>query len=530
MRESNISVVWSNKASVTINTVLYDRRALDCDSEMALMNSLSHLAYLTSTSPKIREILTVDGGLMRLVNILRSGRGQSFTRMTIWQLALQCVVNVGIRGSEAIRMQVVKAGVIPVIVTLLDDFLSALEFFVPQHTRPYSSALNSPLSSAHSSAQNLALLNANSLDISAAQNVERLSDGTTNGTAHTADMGSGDEMLPRAATPLRDETGQADTPAQMVDERLSNTVLDEGVASNSAQETNPPADSTRNSLNRSVVAATAAPVGGVVSAAPASSLPSETQRRLTDQHLFAAVQQQQVFARRHRRPQFPVIANSYTEARRLAEVLSEGSVPSFLEGSEKKLNRIPREEDILFGLQLLAYTSKNYFQLRHFFEASRDVPALRMTNTYNTSKTWNTFQLVEQFTLQIYPPQVQYWASAIMYNYCRKDESNGGIRRCANLMCDKWEEHNRQFAKCRRCRRTKYCSKRCQHQAWPGHRRWCKAIVRESRSSKTSSNATASQTTTPSTNQQAAPLNTEMDSVVNGTGTPASVNATGATV
>ncbi|EEB88090.1 hypothetical protein MPER_14281, partial [Moniliophthora perniciosa FA553] len=41
-------------------------RALDTTSPLPLFNSLTHLAYLTSTSPRIREIMTMDGGLERL--------------------------------------------------------------------------------------------------------------------------------------------------------------------------------------------------------------------------------------------------------------------------------------------------------------------------------------------------------------------------------------------------------------------------------------------------------------------------------
>ena len=37
---------------------------------LPLYNSLSHLTYLTSTSPRIREIMTMDGGLERLIRIL----------------------------------------------------------------------------------------------------------------------------------------------------------------------------------------------------------------------------------------------------------------------------------------------------------------------------------------------------------------------------------------------------------------------------------------------------------------------------
>ena len=43
-------------------------------------------------------------------------------------------------------------------------------------------------------------------------------------------------------------------------------------------------------------------------------------------------------------------------------------------------------------------------------------------------------------------------------------------------MCGKWESYPREFAKCRRCRKAKYCGKECQSTAWSeGHRFWCSA-------------------------------------------------------
>ena len=60
MREVNFSIPNVNKASVGITTALYDRRALDCTSTLPLINSLNHLAYLTTSSARIRDILTVD--------------------------------------------------------------------------------------------------------------------------------------------------------------------------------------------------------------------------------------------------------------------------------------------------------------------------------------------------------------------------------------------------------------------------------------------------------------------------------------
>lgn len=145
-------------------------------------------------------------------------------------------------------------------------------------------------------------------------------------------------------------------------------------------------------------------------------------------------------------------------------------------------NVFHREEDVLLCLQLLAYLSK-YPHIRDLF---------------HTSFTKNVFSVVEKFCHRLHPGHIQYWAGVIMRNACRKDETRGGIRRCANMTCGKWETQPREFAKCRRCRKAKYCSKSCQSKAWAdGHRWWC--IERHSSiANENPNNMTTPVTTTPS--------------------------------
>ncbi|MBQ5154056.1 hypothetical protein EGM85_12450, partial [Macrococcus caseolyticus] len=91
-----------------------------------------------------------------------------------------------------------------------------------------------------------------------------------------------------------------------------------------------------------------------------------------------------------------------------------------------------------------------------------------------------------------------------MRNFVRKDE--GGIRQCANFACGKWEQFPRQFAKCRRCKRTKYCSKSCQLKAWSMHRYWCAPSPSSQPSTQTSVSQASGVTTIthPEGNQIAA--------------------------
>jgi hypothetical protein len=191
MRESNFAFPAQNRACVCITSQLYDRRgafytlsifsdlkliirypALDTTSSLPLFNSLTHLTYLTSTSPRIREIMTMDGGLERLVRILHDFcicppppdnpailyglsppnarpakpvptlNPQSFDKHAAYRfsLAFQCVVNIGVRGSEPIRSRVVQAGTLDVVGCILEAWLANKGFAVG----PSSSATGMP--------------------------------------------------------------------------------------------------------------------------------------------------------------------------------------------------------------------------------------------------------------------------------------------------------------------------------------------------------------------------------------------------
>ncbi|KAH9953437.1 hypothetical protein BGW80DRAFT_1468597, partial [Lactifluus volemus] len=135
-----------------------------------------------------------------------------------------------------------------------------------------------------------------------------------------------------------------------------------------------------------------------------------------------------------------------------------------------------------------ATTSTGLFKAfagRNGKEKASSAPA----STTAAPRQTNVFSLVERFTFRpssheydlpnpppTLPPEIQYWAGVIMRNACRKDDSRGGIRQCANMLCGRWEQYPRQFAKCRRCRKAKYCGKECQSSAWSeGHRFWCSA-------------------------------------------------------
>ncbi|KAF8693847.1 MYND finger, partial [Rhizoctonia solani] len=133
------------------------------------------------------------------------------------------------------------------------------------------------------------------------------------------------------------------------------------------------------------------------------------------------------------------------------------------------------DKGVLFSLQLLAYLSK----YPH--------PKPLAQPLSSTARSPNVFSLVEQFTfrpspskttLPRLPHEIQYWVGVIMRNACRKDDQRGGIQQCVNMLCGRLEEFPREFAKCRRCRKAKYCGKECQSKAWAeGHRFWCSLSI-----------------------------------------------------
>ncbi|KAF2138688.1 uncharacterized protein K452DRAFT_233811 [Aplosporella prunicola CBS 121167] len=612
MREVNFSIPNSNKASVGITTALYDRRALDCTSTLPLINSLNHLAYLTTSSARIRDILTVDGGVERLVCILKDGRSKDMMDIWKWNLAFQCVVNIGVRGSENVRTRVVEADMVPVIATVLDNYIRVIDkcreraeaeykrsnpryglsgrhfsrtgdplntgvgrsersrrhapppIEIPQsynqaqlEARPADAgsnsafSINSPpertaFSRPHHHHHSRGESRAHALAPRTGPSRQHLTQSHSNavstmepqdfGIRPVRDVDRLPSMLPNLQ---RDITSQPESPttpnallqAQAVNARSQSTTgrtrrrpsirhqistsgeSDDGQAEEivsddhaTAGPAGEPIVGIQNEINmqdivdnEEMLDAGATPVG---LAAPASEGTDAetfniTHRSAIDGSILnpAATQAAGPLGFSPAQPAINV-ANAtpptgmqvnlyprYPQDRNTANVLAA----------------MPRDEDVLMSLQLLAYVSK-YCNLRSYFQKSHLVPKLRISNAdlalldgepsqtslpeeeecqeeYLLPDDFNIFPLVEKFTVRHHSQDMQYWAGVVMRNLCRKDDSRGGIRQCAYYQCGRWEEYTRQFAKCRRCRRTKYCSKECQKSAWVYHRHWCVAAT-----------------------------------------------------
>ncbi|KAH8801553.1 hypothetical protein F5884DRAFT_518779 [Xylogone sp. PMI_703] len=655
MREVNFSIPNVNKASVGITTALYDRRALDCTSTLPLINSLNHLSYLTTSSARIRDILTVDGGIERLVCLLKAGRSKDLMDMWKWNLAFQCVVNIGVRGSENVRTRVVEADMVPVIATILDNYIKVVDRCrekaeeakakTLQERRLQEGGRSGDHRSAHKAASftnRPSRFDADyrasrrqapppSLDISANYTHPSLGTAVTTTTGRI-DAAAAGPQFPLTSPPERTtfaphrhhhghhhhhhssrspETRQsllppsrhhaqplatvpsmdaADgfnlrpvrdvdrLPSMMSGFHTSATSQPESPttplppmrqSATASRSTSIPGPSSGHSRRRPSIRQQQSTAGDVdepsvdggasdesggdpdiagehaqmqsdvgmnIEEADSMLTAVETPLGLTTPTVSEAQDATGTFNITHRSPldssmindtptpTGPTMGISPTPQTitNTPPAISMNSIPRYLLDRPTPVNAqvlasMPRDEDVLMSLQLLAYVSK-YCNLRSYFQRSHLVPALKIGSDelrlldryYDTTSTsssrhhgstsstssessasrqeqeeeeefllpddFNIFPLVEKFTVRHHSPDMQYWAGVVMRNLCRKDDARGGIRQCAYYQCGKWEEYTRQFAKCRRCRRTKYCSKECQKSAWVFHRHWCVAV------------------------------------------------------
>ncbi|KAL8747075.1 MAG: hypothetical protein Q9190_000982 [Brigantiaea leucoxantha] len=644
MRETNFSIPNVNKASVGITTALYDRRALDCTSTLPLINSLNHLAYLTTSSARIRDILTVDGGVERLVCILKQGRSQEMMETWKWNLAFQCVVNIGVRGSETVRTRVVEADMVPVIATILDNFIKVVDMQkeqadaetrrrdlqiqqqqqreqqeqqrqsratvknqralferpsfqdrgnlpmenrqfrrnepppaieIPQTFPPLiyaQQAVDSPVTDASIPQSSRASPPQRPLSTrhhhhhhhqhshhrhqDGRQHVQNTFAVTTrsniaNATAPpipSMDMADGftlrpvrdvdrlPSMLPslqagNMSQPESPTTPNAPAARPLIEasrNRRRSSVRHQQSGSGDSDDGNgeemgSEASAVNDNLDEPMVDVQATvDIEGVEDQDPMLDAVT-TPLGLTAQNVSEG-QEVETFNITHRSPidgsiintnVTPTNTNLGFPPRPPPMNVINVPQPTFVPQNFHTRNllhqsappgiqaALPRDEDVLMSLQLLAYVSK-YCVLRTYFQESHLVPKLKVDPKFKTlqsyrgpgpeesseascnSKTsdteqeeyllpddFNIFPLVEKFTVRHHSQDMRHWAGVVMRNLCRKDDARGGIRQCANYECGKWEQWARQFAKCRRCRRTKYCSKECQKKAWFFHRHWC---------------------------------------------------------
>ncbi|KAL9060734.1 MAG: hypothetical protein Q9162_000438 [Coniocarpon cinnabarinum] len=588
MREVNFSIPSSNRASVNITTALYDRRALDCTSTLPLINSLNHLCYLTTSSARIREILTVDGGIERLICILKNGRSDSNFDVWKWTLAFHCVVNIGVRGSDSkgpdgkgsdsrgsenIRTRVVEADIVPVLATILKNYdqmitktrTQQLDSSDVRRSRARAGSFRrrreedgeaTPRASSRRDApppisipvfpQAPSLLQVNapmgdrttsprrhgshrhhrrhvSLPGHAHNTVHDVrEEGRGRGISQMDHVGAGESTL----LPPMTATSQPDTPLtprQPSADAVDSSVMGESTSTSRrpsprrpsiSRETSTSENSDEEQPGQGVEDTVTAITENINAVGEGPSMldgldgQSSLDVDATDNaetvtlnigHPPAdgSIIDSRATPTPPMRMEAPVVLNNPALANPPApEVPDTGARPAGrerLSAPYATFASAPRDEDVIMSLQLLAYISK-YCDLRSYFQQTHFVPRLKIRKSelaqmepacsmmpqskadnevddeedydndgeYCQPNDVNIFPLVENFTIKWHSQEMKYWAGVVMRNLCRKDKSRGDIRQCAYWKCGKWEDFAKQFAKCRRCRQTKYCSKECQ--------------------------------------------------------------------
>ena len=525
------------------------------------------------------------------MNILKAGRDKDMMNMWMWNLAFHCVVNIGVRGSENVRTRVVEADMVPVIATILDNYIQVFDKVrskaeanakknVPNGTgrtrerdphkhsdrseraanserRRQASALSNieipiPYPRAQHASDHIELdITAPTLPFLPPNRHQHSHSRTHDHGSHLLPLRptrtsnntqpSQPLLAPAPAPPPNSDVADVYVPLRPVRDadRLPSMLLGTGTMRPESPTTPNPhitivtTRGTRRSGRPSIrhQRSMSGESDDANSEEIATDGPNNTEPIVdiqgnldtmdgqavlepVDTQMGADNQDADTFNITHRSPLDGSIINPTTVVNpamgfspvptitappviplpNYPRILSENSSSSVM------LPSMPREEDVLLSLQLLAYVSK-YCNLRTYFQKSHLVPALSISNEihlldedpsvakqhipeppmeeYLMDDNFNIFPLVEKFTVRHHPGEMQYWAGVVMRNLCRKDDTRGGIRQCAYYECGKWEQYTRQFAKCRRCRRTKYCSKECQKSAWVYHRHWCVAAAQQ---------------------------------------------------
>lgn len=610
MRETNYRSVTANKPVVTITSTLYDRRALDVVSDIPLINSLNHLTYLTSNSAKIRDIIANDGALERLVGILHncyfSHLEISYQKETLaskhirsdlmemkqkqalhawkWTLAFQCLVLTGTRGSELIRNRVVSAGVLPLLATVLDNYLlyaknydfvngTYLSFdFKKMNLDSHDSYELLKKSDNESFKEYLTNLigdgifhlpeDVDHFDETLLRNKstketdfgllwEIVSDGVIPSDAYNSNLFMNvDEFIPEVLIPREFYVGRV-VPKQddviwslqllafiskytymkkslqeiVPDERLSfrpiidkvrqRLIMNKGKSLPLPMFNNKNCDIGRTESSESTDSSNDRFELEIQN--PNISIDSDYQNILaTAEAPFSSLLEMHTDIEKHilddndidMESSISPNTNSFlTELREVANMCDDQkNIPGTEEETceitdpfkylgfkmkpDTEMSRIEKE-------QLL---KDNFVKNWKYEELSMNIDDHDIHSKHSELPSLNLFPLVEKYTVTSdNPKDVIYWSSVIMRNSCRKNEATG-VRQCSNFLCGKWEEYPRQFAKCRRCKRTKYCSRKCQLKAWTYHRYWCHEASTSSKNSMSNSGV-ESDTTTPNESQ-----------------------------
>ncbi|CAI5758188.1 unnamed protein product [Candida verbasci] len=630
MRDSNYRSISNNKAAVTITTSLYDRRALDVTSDKPLVNSLNYLTYLVSSSAKVRETLSIDGGIERLIEILHECHNCNLLQQQFiddnsekklliawkWTLAFQCLVLVGTRGTEQIRQKVVKAGILPIIATVINNYLLLNErTFLHANSSRLSlqsqSETNENLSRAFQDEVTEAMPRPNLQQDGPIQMATAAIEATSiSNTFFDCDLPcddysnfSLDELFKLIQTPsIRNHQHNINNDVKkkyIIMNLITKLIEEKQMELNGVEEFD--MDSNLQFLsdlyardyeiiktnNLKIAVRSFTDTGVVIPKdddivwslqllAYISKYPYlkevlqnthlvldmsirdkqlklylERQMKLKMKKTLAIKLRATIIPKSRIKPPKTYIEKFSPSASNSPQMVTSLNDDTFLNNDKfelvtaepEKIDEEPEEiesgdeeidEDTLsdrsldtIDLNQPDYLSKlhesievcenitddlerqiNLYQTDDKLNKLIEVESRKLKTTIiNTRKQtkqnllnkWNyeeynffdvddynedkddslieykkvnLFPLVEKFTF-LSGTDMYYWSGVIMRNSCRRNELRGGVRQCGNLECGKWEKYPREFSKCRRCKRTKYCSRDCQMRAWHCHRNWC---------------------------------------------------------
>lgn len=536
MRDSNHRSISNNKPVITITSTVYDRRALDIESTVPLINSLNHLTYLTSNSAKIRETIANDGALDRLVSILHNchlslheildkdleffkthERAKSIykrKRLALcawkWTLAFQCLVLTGTRGTEQIRKKVVLAGVIPVLATVLDNYMLFHKHydFIRDETLDFE--IDEILTF-----DSYKLLRKNSEEtyeeyISYLIGRDKLK--PTDFKRFSVEELTTPIMT--CATDFRDVWQRYNDSPLPTPSDKSNAKLEENCFYENDEEKF--LVSTPRSFFIGKIIPKQDDVIWSLQLLAFISKYTYMKQKLQNVELIDSLSFRSMIER-YKKRKMTTFSNNLSPlsiSKNLSEkdenIVGDIKDESDITNLQMKINNPIIKEIMECGKRCLKIEKKRKeckpkcrtcilnmksppyiknLQLNKYFDRLWNYQKVskRLTdetwNSFISKQLINAFPLVEKYTItDKNTHDIIYWSSVIMRNSCRKNEVTG-VRQCANFSCGKWERYPREFAKCRRCKRTKYCSRECQLEAWKHHRYWCHEVTSSNKSS-----------------------------------------------
>lgn len=562
MRETTHRSVILNKPVITITSTVYDRRALDTNSNIPLINSLNHLTYLTSNSSKVRETVSNDGALERLVCMLhgcflnlndlleydlgkiskheraRNIHKEKTLAMCSWKwtLAFQCLVLTGTRGTEQIRKQVVSSGVLPLLATVLDNY------FIYHKNFDFVKGCPIHMSFRSLASREVYMFLRNGTDESYEQYMSYLIGTEFDSEEELVEYFKDQELLLSTMTVPSDFSDIWDTNTDDSKQATSEIPLMNSGFFRLDSEQIPVISIPREFYMGKIIPKQDDVIWSLQLLAFISKY-TYMKDQLQNVNIVDSLSFRSIVDKVQKRldllgfipkgldiiPPSPMDINM----EHLHNVLDFKGMdiddPFLLELEHIQQNCIALENASDKQLQLqnpykfynidevipgsdvserivLENSLKERFNKKWKYEKISKELDETTWNAMNSVVTLNLFPLVERYTVtNENPNDMIYWSSVIMRNSCRKNEITC-VRQCANFACGKWESYPRQFAKCRRCKRTKYCSRECQLTGWIYHRYWCHEV-----SSNTNSNGTENTgTNTPNDS------NTDVLSAANG--------------